>query len=375
MALDRHEPGRDRRRARASWASTASASGSASAPASPSRPLTTMREALPDAARGAARRPARARRDGPEDVRPRRRRLRRRLLQLDDPRVRAERPRARPGRRQRSRPRAAAGARLRAHRGRPRRRGAPRPRRSPSTATSTTATATTSSASASPEGTVGVAAADREAPRRSSPRYDGARRRRGPRPGQRQRRGDDALAEAAPQALRRQRPPRSPRRRRDASAAQVVQSAGSSPRRGSAASRPDERCAAALAALRQLPMDRSSSSDASEHLVRRQLGVPVAERAERRPEARLEPSESSDSSMSGTNSASIVGVKRWISPVAPRSRSRAACRARSASPGALAHHDDDPRLDDRDLLDDAVDALARRPATGSETGHLTQSVP
>ena len=55
------------------------------------------------AARGAARRPPRPRRDGPEDVRPRRRRVRRRLLQLDDPRVRRRRPREGRGRR-RARP-------------------------------------------------------------------------------------------------------------------------------------------------------------------------------------------------------------------------------------------------------------------------------
>ena len=54
-----------------------------------------MREALPRAARAAARRAPRARRDGPEDVRARRRRVRRRLLQLDDPGVRRRRPRAR----------------------------------------------------------------------------------------------------------------------------------------------------------------------------------------------------------------------------------------------------------------------------------------
>ena len=53
------------------------------------------------AARGAARRPPGARRDGPEDVRPRRRLLRRRLLQLDDPGVRRRRPHHGRGRRHR----------------------------------------------------------------------------------------------------------------------------------------------------------------------------------------------------------------------------------------------------------------------------------
>ena len=57
------------------------------------KPLTTMREALPGAARGAARGAAGAGGDGAEDVRLRGRRMGRRLLQLDDPRVRGRRRR------------------------------------------------------------------------------------------------------------------------------------------------------------------------------------------------------------------------------------------------------------------------------------------
>ena len=87
IALDRQSPDRDRSRYRPPRHRPRTAL------ARPRRglhekPLTTMREALPAAARGASRRPARARRDGPEDVRLRRRRVGRRLLQLDDPRVR-----------------------------------------------------------------------------------------------------------------------------------------------------------------------------------------------------------------------------------------------------------------------------------------------
>ena len=97
-------------------------------------------------------------------------RLRRRLLQLDDPRVR------RPARRNVEGgagdvPRdAAARVRLRADRGRRRRAPSGWRRRRPSTATSTTATATTSHRLGEPQGTVGVAAADRDAgPVASSP--------------------------------------------------------------------------------------------------------------------------------------------------------------------------------------------------------------
>ena len=113
------------------------------------KPLTDDARGPARAARGAAGRPPGARRDGPEDVRPRRSRLRRRLLQLDDAGVRRRGPRARRGGRRRGRPRAAAGVRLRPHRGRRGRRASAWPRRRPSTATSTTATATTSTASAS----------------------------------------------------------------------------------------------------------------------------------------------------------------------------------------------------------------------------------
>ncbi len=109
------------------------------------RGLPELRETLPGRA-------ARARRDGPEDVRPRGRGVRRRVLQLDDAGVRRRCPRARRGGRRRGGPRAAAGLRLRPHRGRRRRRGAPRQGGVASTATSTRATATTSSASASRRG-------------------------------------------------------------------------------------------------------------------------------------------------------------------------------------------------------------------------------
>ena len=102
------------------------------------------------AAREAARRAPGAGGDGAEDVRARRRRVRRRLLQLDDARLRRRRPREGRGRRRRGRPR---------QRRRSSATSAPpsattppsaSPRRNRSTATSTTATATTSSASASP---------------------------------------------------------------------------------------------------------------------------------------------------------------------------------------------------------------------------------
>ena len=63
------------------------------------KPLTRDARGAAGAARAAARRAPRPRRDGPEDVRPRRRQLRRRLLQLDDPRVRRRRPREGRGRR------------------------------------------------------------------------------------------------------------------------------------------------------------------------------------------------------------------------------------------------------------------------------------
>ena len=51
-----------------------------------------MRESLPELRERLPRRPPRPRRDGPEDVRPGRRRVRRRLLQLDDAGVRRRRP-------------------------------------------------------------------------------------------------------------------------------------------------------------------------------------------------------------------------------------------------------------------------------------------
>ena len=68
------------------------------------------------ASRRARRHPPRPRRDGPEDVRLRRRRVRRRLLQLDDPRVRRRRAQARREGRLRGRARHAARHGLRPHR-------------------------------------------------------------------------------------------------------------------------------------------------------------------------------------------------------------------------------------------------------------------
>ena len=102
------------------------------------------------AARGDPRRAPDPRRDGPEDVRAGGLALRRRLLQLDDRRLRRRRARARCEEGARAAGRDDA-PRLRL---RPHRRSAPTPRRAwprrrASTATSTTATATTSSASAS----------------------------------------------------------------------------------------------------------------------------------------------------------------------------------------------------------------------------------
>ena len=87
------------------------------------KPLTSDARGRRRAARGAPRGPPRARRDGPEDVRPRRRRVRRRLLQLDDARLRRRRAsgnvEAGAARRRTRHP---AGLRLRPHRGRARRR-------------------------------------------------------------------------------------------------------------------------------------------------------------------------------------------------------------------------------------------------------------
>ena len=149
MALDRHEPadiaahidrlGLDRERL---WIGIGAGFSK--------KPLTEIREAMPGAPRGAARRPHRPRRDGAEDVRLRRRRGRRRLLQLDDSGLRRRRasPTSRPAppTPAASRPRFSATSAPRL---------APTPpsgwrRRSRSTATSTPAIATTSTASPSP---------------------------------------------------------------------------------------------------------------------------------------------------------------------------------------------------------------------------------
>ena len=92
IALDRQRARGDRRRHRAARASRRQALAR--------RRRGLHREAADDdargaagAARGAARRQARPRGDGPEDVRARRRQLRRRLLQLDDARLRHPGPR------------------------------------------------------------------------------------------------------------------------------------------------------------------------------------------------------------------------------------------------------------------------------------------
>ena len=61
--------------------------------------------------------------------------------------------------------------------------------------------------------------------------------------------------------------------------------------------------------------------------------------------------------MFGTTSASHAGVSGWISP-GSGSTGRASGTSRSLSvvERVLAHDDDDLRLDDRELLDDARDA-------------------
>ena len=125
----------------------------------------------PGAPRAAPRRAAGPCRDGAEDVRAGGLRLRRRLLQLDDARVRGERPDQGRGRR---RPRRAARRRRSSDTSAPRSATTPPggwPRRSRSTATSTTATANHFDRLDEPEGTVGVAAADGEDARRKLAAY------------------------------------------------------------------------------------------------------------------------------------------------------------------------------------------------------------
>ena len=78
--------------------------------------------------------------------------------------------------------------------------------------------------------------------------------------------------------------------------------------------------------------------------------------------------------MSGTESASQDGVRRWISP-----GSAASVRERDAEgvellERLLAHHHDDARLHDRQLLQHAGAALRRR-EVGVCTGHFTNTVP
>ena len=127
IALDRHAAGARSPPTSSGSASTAARLWLGVGAGFSKKPLTPMRESLPRAARDAPRRPPRPRRDGAEDVRARRRRLRRRLLQLDDARSSPPAPASRSRRgAARGRPRDAAGLRLRPHRRRPRRRRAPR---------------------------------------------------------------------------------------------------------------------------------------------------------------------------------------------------------------------------------------------------------
>ena len=81
--------------------------------------------------------------------------------------------------------------------------------------------------------------------------------------------------------------------------------------------------------------------------------------------------------MSGTYSASSVGVSFWTSPSLAGSTARASGSVElvQLAQRVLAHHDDDARLHDRDLLGDARAALGRRQSSVSGTGHLTNSVP
>ena len=97
-------------------------------------------------------------------------------------------------------------------------------------------------------------------------------------------------------------------------------------------------------------------------LVRRQVRVPVAERAERAPELALRTprrraTRRSRARRAPRSSGSGSGSRR----ASARARGRAAPRASfSVSSAPLAHDDDAARLDDRDLLDDPLDALAGR---------------
>ena len=155
------------------------------------KPLTTMREALPELREALPGVQARPRRDGPEDVRPRGSRVRRRLLQLDDPGVRG-RARARTSRRAPPRPAAS---------------------RRRSSATSAPPSATDSEQRLAkeesfyrdlhkgyrdhfdrlgePEGTVGVAAQNAGEAQTELAPLPRPRHRRGPRPRERERRGHE----------------------------------------------------------------------------------------------------------------------------------------------------------------------------------------
>ena len=133
------------------------------------KPLTRDARGAARAARAAARRAPRPRRDGTEDVRPRRSLLRRRLLQLDDRRISPPAPARRstpaPGR-PATRPRRSSATSAPPSAPTP---PSAWPRRSPSTATSTTATATTSTASASPRARSASPPPTPRTPRPSSP--------------------------------------------------------------------------------------------------------------------------------------------------------------------------------------------------------------
>ena len=112
-------------------------------------------------------------------------------------------------------------------------------------------------------------------------------------------------------------------------------------------------------------------------LVRRQLGVPVAERPERGPELALR----------RLGVERVVDV-RHVEGVDRRRQLLDLARARRQpcgpsgisssfrhSSARLAHDDDAARLHDRDLLDHPLDALAGGERSGRTTGHLTQRVP
>ena len=308
MALDRHDPieinrhierlGLDRDRL---WLGVGAGFSK--------KPLDPHARARARAARRRPGRAPRARRDGPEDVRARRRQVRRRLLQLDEP---ASSPRG-----------------AREHVASRRRGGGPRARRR-SSATSAPRSATTPSERLAkeesfyrdlhdgyrnhfdrlgePEGTVGVAAADRGG-------------------------SQAALAE-----------------HHEALDVVVVRGLASASTRG------DERGVAEAAAPAAGP-----STAAARRTTRRASGRPTRTRAwsPRCPASRrCRGRERVDRRGEGLDLAEVgveLARQRDLELVQRLER-------------ALAHHHDHPRLDDRDLLDQAVDALGRRRAPDPRAG-------